>query len=51
MSRFYADIPLSIDTVVELTEMVHHWTRVLRAKVGDQATLFNGLAVNTTLSS
>ncbi len=43
MSRFYADIPLSIDTIVELPEMVfHHWTRVLRAKVGDQATLFNG---------
>jgi 16S rRNA (uracil1498-N3)-methyltransferase len=44
MSRFYADIPLSIDTTVELPEMVfHHWTRVLRASVGDQATLFNGL--------
>lgn len=43
MSRFYADIPLSIDTIIELPEMVfHHWTRVLRAKVGDQATLFNG---------
>lgn len=44
MSRFYADIALSIDTTVELPEMVfHHWTRVLRAKIGDQATLFNGL--------
>lgn len=44
MSRFYADIPLAIDTNVELPEMVfHHWTRVLRAKVGDQATLFNGV--------
>lgn len=44
MSRFYADIALSIDTTVELPEMVfHHWTRVLRASVGDQATLFNGL--------
>lgn len=44
MSRFYADIALSIDATVELPEMVfHHWTRVLRAKIGDQATLFNGL--------
>jgi len=44
MSRFYADIPLSIDTIIELPEMVfHHWTRVLRANVGDQATFFNGL--------
>lgn len=44
MSRFYADIPLAIDTIVELPEMVfHHWTRVLRANVGDQATFFHGL--------
>lgn len=44
MSRFYADIPLSIDMIIELPEMVfHHWTRVLRANVGDQATFFNGL--------
>ncbi|MBC7750245.1 MAG: 16S rRNA (uracil(1498)-N(3))-methyltransferase [Candidatus Saccharibacteria bacterium] len=44
MSRFYADIPLSINTIVELPEMVfHHWTRVLRAGLGDQATFFNGL--------
>ncbi len=43
MSRFYADIPLSIDIIIELPEMVfHHWTRVLRANVGDQATFFNG---------
>jgi 16S rRNA (uracil1498-N3)-methyltransferase len=44
MSRFYADIPLSIDQVIELPEMIfHHWTRVLRASTGDHATLFNGL--------
>jgi len=43
MSRFYADIPLNTETNVELPEMVfHHWTRVLRARVGEQATLFNG---------
>jgi 16S rRNA (uracil1498-N3)-methyltransferase len=44
MSRFYADIALNLDTTVELPEIIfHHWTRVLRASVGDQATLFNGL--------
>ncbi len=44
MSRFFADIPLNIDQVIELPEVVfHHWVRVLRANVGDQSTLFNGL--------
>ena len=44
MSRFYADIPLNIDQLIELPEMIfHHWTRVLRASLGDKATLFNGL--------
>lgn len=44
MSRFYADIPLDLHQVVELPEVVfHHWIRVLRANVGEQATLFNGL--------
>ena len=44
MSRFFADISLSINQVIELPEMVfHHWIRVLRANVGEQATLFNGL--------
>jgi 16S rRNA (uracil1498-N3)-methyltransferase len=44
MSRFYADISLNTDTLIELPEMVfHHWTRVLRASIGDQATFFNGL--------
>jgi 16S rRNA (uracil1498-N3)-methyltransferase len=44
MSRFYANITLSINQMIELPEMIfHHWTRVLRASVGDQATLFNGL--------
>lgn len=43
MSRFYADISLNTDTLIELPEMVfHHWTRVLRASIGDQATFFNG---------
>ncbi len=44
MSRFYADTPLDLHQVVELPEVVfHHWIRVLRANVGEQATLFNGL--------
>ena len=50
MSRFYADIPLGLDTIIELPEMVfHHWTRVLRASVGDQATFFNGLGGEYTV--
>lgn len=44
MSRFFADIALSNDLIVALPEVVfHHWVRVLRAEVGDHATLFNGL--------
>ena len=44
MSRFYADIPLAIGEKVELPEVIfHHWVRVLRAELGDQATFFNGL--------
>jgi len=44
MSRFFADIPLDMNQVIELPEVVfHHWVRVLRANIGDQATLFNGL--------
>lgn len=34
---------LAVNTQVELTETVfHHWVKVLRAKVGEVATLFNG---------
>jgi 16S rRNA (uracil1498-N3)-methyltransferase len=44
MSRFYTNIPLSINQLIELPEIIfHHWVRVLRASAGDQATLFNGL--------
>ncbi len=43
MSRFYMETALALNATVELTETVfHHWVRVLRANVGDQATLFNG---------
>ena len=47
MNRFYMDSSLAVGEHVQLSETVfHHWTRVLRAKVGDQATLFNGIAFN-----
>ncbi|MBF7683068.1 16S rRNA (uracil(1498)-N(3))-methyltransferase [Acinetobacter sp. B5B] len=43
-SRFYIDTALACNTHVELTETVfHHWIKVLRAKINDQAILFNGL--------
>ncbi|SDB93273.1 16S rRNA (uracil(1498)-N(3))-methyltransferase [Acinetobacter boissieri] len=43
-NRFYIDTTLACHTQVELTETVfHHWIKVLRAKVGDSAILFNGL--------
>ncbi|GAB3041590.1 16S rRNA (uracil(1498)-N(3))-methyltransferase [Acinetobacter apis] len=41
-NRFYIDADLAVNHPTELTEPVfHHWVRVLRAKVGDQAVLFN----------
>lgn len=43
MPRFFIEADLAIDTHVELTETVfHHWVKVLRAQVGESATLFNG---------
>ena len=43
MPRFFIEADLAVETTVELTEMVfHHWCKVLRAQVGDSATLFNG---------
>ena len=43
MPRFYTEADLAVDLNVELTEMVfHHWVKVLRAQVGEKATLFNG---------
>ena len=43
MPRFYIETELAVDTQVELTETVfHHWVKVLRAQVGEKATLFNG---------
>ncbi|WP_180156118.1 16S rRNA (uracil(1498)-N(3))-methyltransferase [Acinetobacter sp. YH12045] len=43
MPRFYIEADLTVDTTVKLTETVfHHWVKVLRAQVGETATLFNG---------
>jgi 16S rRNA (uracil1498-N3)-methyltransferase len=43
MPRFYIEADLAVNMNVELTETVfHHWVKVLRAQVGEKATLFNG---------
>ncbi|MFV5384377.1 16S rRNA (uracil(1498)-N(3))-methyltransferase [Acinetobacter junii] len=43
MNRFYIETELNTGNTIELTESVfHHWVRVLRAKVQEQAIFFNG---------
>ncbi len=43
MPRFYIETELNVNAEVELTETVfHHWVKVLRAQIGETATLFNG---------
>ena len=43
MNRFYIEAELNVGRILELTESVfHHWVRVLRAKVQEQAIFFNG---------
>ncbi|MDO4222766.1 MAG: 16S rRNA (uracil(1498)-N(3))-methyltransferase [Acinetobacter sp.] len=43
MNRFYTPIDLTLQQHIELPETVfHHWCRVLRANVGEQAIFFNG---------
>ena len=43
MPRFYIEAEVAVDTQVDLTDTVfHHWVKVLRAQVGETATLFNG---------
>lgn len=43
MPRFFIEADLAVNENVELTETVfHHWVKVLRAQVGETATLFNG---------
>ncbi|TSH77683.1 16S rRNA (uracil(1498)-N(3))-methyltransferase [Acinetobacter sp. RF15A] len=43
MPRFFIEADLAVDHTLELTEPVfHHWIKVLRAQIGEKATLFNG---------
>lgn len=43
MPRFFIEADLAVNENLELTETVfHHWVKVLRAQVGETATLFNG---------
>lgn len=43
MPRFFIEADLAVNENVELTKTVfHHWVKVLRAQVGETATLFNG---------
>ena len=42
-NRFYIETPLTLGESILLNETVfHHWVRVLRAKLDDEAILFNG---------
>ncbi|OTG87496.1 16S rRNA (uracil(1498)-N(3))-methyltransferase [Acinetobacter sp. ANC 4558] len=44
MPRFFIEAELNTNTTIQLTDTVfHHWIKVLRAQIGDQATLFNGI--------
>ena len=41
--RFFVDAVLNTDNNLTLPDAVyHHWVKVLRAKIGDKAVLFNG---------
>ncbi len=57
MPRFFIETPLHQDllgTTITLTDTIyHHWCKVLRAKIGDTATLFDGQGgeYDTTLVS
>lgn len=43
MNRFFVPNPLSVGSIIALPDNVaHHWSKVLRAKIGDTAVLFNG---------
>ncbi|GAA5586200.1 ribosomal RNA small subunit methyltransferase E [Acinetobacter calcoaceticus] len=43
MNRFFIETELAAGSTIQLTETVfHHWVRVLRAQLQEQATLFNG---------
>lgn len=43
MTRLYTPLPLSTGSELDLPEdAAHHWTKVLRARIGDHAVLFDG---------
>lgn len=43
MNRFYTPLALEINQTIHLPDTVfHHWCKVLRARLGEQAILFNG---------
>ncbi|MFI8142384.1 RNA methyltransferase PUA domain-containing protein, partial [Acinetobacter baumannii] len=43
MNRFFIETELTVGSTIQLTESVfHHWVRVLRAQLQEQAILFNG---------
>lgn len=43
MNRFFIETELTVGSTIQLAETVfHHWVRVLRAQLQEQATLFNG---------
>ncbi|OOR87647.1 16S rRNA (uracil(1498)-N(3))-methyltransferase [Moraxella caviae] len=43
MNRFFVDLPLATSQTITLPDVVYrHWCKVLRAKIGDTAVLFNG---------
>ncbi|MDO5650981.1 MAG: 16S rRNA (uracil(1498)-N(3))-methyltransferase [Moraxella sp.] len=43
MNRFFINSPLNAGQSLQLSDTVyHHWCKVLRAKIGDTAILFNG---------
>ncbi len=47
MNRFFIEADLHVDTQLLLTESVfHHWVRVLRAQLNDQAVFLMVRAVN-----
>lgn len=50
MPRLYAPLPyVAGDTLTLPEDAAHHWTRVLRARVGEQAELFDGAGQRATV--
>ncbi|MBM3337222.1 MAG: 16S rRNA (uracil(1498)-N(3))-methyltransferase, partial [Betaproteobacteria bacterium] len=43
MPRFYCDLPIEAGQLLRLPETIARHVQVLRLKVGDVVTLFNGL--------